>query len=243
MAKLKIGVVENDFIIAESIIITLQQIGYQPTQPARNYDEALVMIEKEKPDLLLMDIGLDGKLDGIDLALKVNEDYGIPFIFLTANSDLATIRRAKKVTPNGYLVKPFKESDLFSSIEIAFSNYNEHKENQQNDQPVTYLKDIIFLKDKDVFHKVEIKDIIYVGSDNVYLNIYTDKKHYLVRAKLDDFVNSFPNADFFRIHRSYAINLKHLETINNNHVIVAGKEIPLNKAYKQELLKAINSLK
>jgi DNA-binding LytR/AlgR family response regulator len=241
---LTIGIVENDLLIAESIIITLQQIGYQTTQAARTYDEAIHMIESEQPDLLLIDIKLEGDRDGIDLAATINKDYAIPFLFLTANSDSATVNRAKEVKPYAYLIKPFNGKDLFSSIEIAFSNFN--RQNNAAEEPThshEALKDFVFIKEGDLYHKVEVCDIIYIESDNVYLNIYTEKRRFVIRAKLDEFVTDFAKACFLRVHRSFAINLKHLETINNLSVKVAGKEIPLHKGYRQELLSMINTLK
>ena len=146
MKHLKIGIVEDDLIIAASIEMTLAQIGYQPVSPVRNYADALKMIASENPDLLLLDITLEGKQDGIELALKVNEVFGIPFIFLTSYSDPATVNRAKQANPYAYLVKPFNESDLFSAIEIAFNNYN--REIKSARQPAKYLKDAIFIKEE-----------------------------------------------------------------------------------------------
>jgi DNA-binding LytR/AlgR family response regulator len=243
MAQLKIGIVEDDLLIAESMVVILQQIGYNPVTPVRDYDSALNMIQTESPDLLLIDIRIDGELDGIDLARKVSLDYGIPFIFVTANSDPATVNRAKEVNPYAYLVKPFNESNLFSSIEIAFSTYNrEIKETKDRHTPITYLHEIIFIKENNLFHKVEIKDIHYIESENVYLTIHTSKKNYLVRAKLSDFINNFSHGYFIRVHRSFAINVKYLETINSLSVKVAGVEIPVHKNYKQDLLKMIPSI-
>lgn len=242
MKHLKIGIVEDDLIIAASIEMTLAQIGYQPVTPVRNYADALAMIANENPDLLLLDITLEGKQDGIELAQKVNEQFGIPFIFLTSYSDPATVNRAKKANPYAYLVKPFNESDLFSAIEIAFNNYNHGLKPARTDLPAAQMKDAIFIKEGDIFYKVKLSDILYVESDNVYLNVYTHQKHYIARIKLDDFLNDYSGADFFRVHRSYAVNLNHLEAINSLTVNVSGKEIPLQKIHRQELLERVKSI-
>ena len=244
MRHLKIGVVEDDFLIAESILVTLEQIGYRPTPPARNYADALKMIESESPDLLLIDVMIEGEQDGIDLALHVNQNYGIPFIFLTALSDQNTVNRAKKANPSAYLVKPFNENDLFSSIEIAFNNYNQQKKSHQTPaSPLSgNLNDVVFIKQANLFHKIEINDIQYVESENVYLNIYTSANNFVVRSKLDDFIDQLPSGDFLRVHRSYAVNLKHIETLNSLTIKVAGKEIPIHKTYRQEILQRIKSL-
>ncbi len=96
MSALKIGVVEDELVIARTILGTLEELGYSYCGPAISYTEAIEMLESNKPDLLLLDIQLSGKKDGIDVAEKVNELYPMPFIFLTANSDAETIDRAKK---------------------------------------------------------------------------------------------------------------------------------------------------
>lgn len=241
MKHLKIGIVEDDLLIAESIASTLKQIGYHPTKPVRSYDDALKMIETETPDLLIIDITLVGEKDGVDLALKSNKDFGIPFIFLTAYSDAATVNRAKKANPYAYLVKPFTENDLFTSVEIAFNNFN-NQGKFPNQKKHEALKDILFIKEKELFYKVNVNDILYVESENVYLNIFTAKKNFLSRTKLDDFINDFTDGQFMRVHRSYAINLKHLEAVNSLTVTVAGKEIPVHSTYRQELLQKIKSL-
>jgi DNA-binding LytR/AlgR family response regulator len=244
MKPLKIGIVEDDLLIAESIAVTLQQIGYCNTQPVRNYADAVNMIKNESPDLLLVDIMLEGDLDGIDLAATINKDFGIPFIFLTANSDQATVSRAKAVNPSAYLVKPFNENDLYSSIEIAFSNYNNlNKEIHHSSNTHSPVKDFVFIKDGETFHKIEVNNILYIESDNIYLTVVTGAKRFILRTKLDDFIAKFNAGSFVRIHRSYAVNLKHLDSVNSATVTVGGNELPLNKTYKQELLKTIEFFK
>ena len=242
MTPLKIGIVEDDFIIAESIFVALQQLGYAPIRPVPGYDAALKMIEAESPDFLIIDIIISGTPDGIDLAGMVNKEFRIPFIFLTGNSDEATINRAKPVKPRAYLVKPFTESDLFSAIEIAFANHNAEVKLPQQ-AAVKTLENFIFIKERDVFVKIELNDILFVESDNVYLNINTPAKVYVVRNKLENFLNCYAHHNFMRVHRSYVINVNHLQSLNNISVVVGGHEIPINKTYKRELMAMVNSLK
>jgi len=243
MKHLKIGIVEDDLLIAASIELALSQSGYHPVKPVRSYDKAVKMIEDESPDLLILDITLEGRQDGIDLGMKVSRDYRIPFIFLTAYSDSATVNRAKKANPYAYLVKPFNEHDLFTSIEIAFNNYNHSAKSAQAATVPASLKDAVFIKEGDLFYKVLLHDILYVESDNVYLNIYTTRQHHIARMKLEDFLQDFSHDSFFRVHRSYAVNIKHVEAINSLTVNVAGKEVPLQPLYRKELLQIIRPLR
>jgi DNA-binding LytR/AlgR family response regulator len=244
MEHLKIGIVEDEMIIAEIIAVALQEIGYSTIEPVRSYQEAIKMIESESPDLLVIDIVLEGSLDGIALGLTINREYGIPFIFLTANSDGATVNRAKDAKPYAYLVKPFSKKDLFSAIEIAFSNYNQQINSSQSlPKPETPQKDAVFVKEGDLFHKVLINDILYVQVENVYLTLYTDKRKYTIRSKLDGFISEYGKDNFLRVHRSYGLNTNHLQTINTLSVKVGGVEIPIQKQYKDQLLRTMRLLK
>lgn len=244
MRALKIGIVEDDFLIAASLLDSLKQLGYDPAPPARSYAEALDMIEKDSPDLLLIDITLKGDLDGIELAATVNKNHPIPFIFLTGNSDHKTVDRAKSVNPFAYLLKPASQGDLFSSIEIAISNSKQRNEMEQKRMNSSnYLKDYIFIKEGTLFFKIKVEDVLYVESDNVYINIYTSKKNFVVRSSMDDFIRNHANTSFFRVHRSFVINLKYLEMINETNVQIEGIEVPMQKTYRQELLDRINFLK
>ena len=106
MSTLKIGIVEDELIIANLIANTLKKIGYQTTKIASTYNEALEMLDAEKPDVVLLDIQIKGSKDGIELAHTINTNYNIPFIFLTANADAATLERAKATNPPAFLVLP-----------------------------------------------------------------------------------------------------------------------------------------
>jgi two-component system, LytTR family, response regulator LytT len=238
MMKTKIGVVEDEVIIADNICNILEQLGYDVMEPASGYAEALEMIQKEKPDIMLLDINLNGKKDGIDLAWKIKEEYDIPFIFLTANADTATIERAKQINPPAYLIKPFNKDDLYSAIEISVFNFNKGKQGQPAEQQKNnyVIKDALFIKDGYYFHKAFFKDILYLESDNNYVTVHTTEKQYLVRTSLQQYTEHFDPQKFFRIHRSFVINLDHIQTINSEAVIINKKELPIGKSYREDLL-------
>lgn len=235
MSQLKIGVVEDEVIIADNLCYVLQQIGYDVTEPAATYMEALEMIANEKPDLILLDIQIKGAKDGIDLAWKIKEDFDLPFIYLTANTDTATIERAKQTEPPCYLVKPFNRDDLYTAIEICIHNFSTHK-NARKDKNELSVNDSIFIKDGNYFHKVKFDEILYLESENVYVNIYTTTKTLLVRSSMQQYIGNFDSKNFIRIHRSYVINVNHLQTINTENVLVNGVTLPLSKSYREELL-------
>src|SRR5205809_4408605 len=127
MANTKICIVEDEILIAMDIANSLKEFGYDVTDIATNYTTAIEIIERDKPDIVLLDIQLDGHLDGIDLAGKIKKDYELPFIFITANADTATFERAKQTLASAYLVKPFKAKDIYTSIELALYNFCQNK--------------------------------------------------------------------------------------------------------------------
>lgn len=242
MPVLKIGVVEDELIIARTIIGTLHEIGYEHCGAAINYTEALELIEAEKPDLLLLDIQLSGARDGIDVARQVNEKYGLPFIFLTANSDAATLERAKSVNPHGYIVKPFAKEDLFAAIEIAFNNFNRSKQPASGFGTVQAKaeRNHVFVKDGYRFRKLLFRDIVYLQSEHNYVSIYlADKSKVLVRSLFSEFVESLPPQLFKRVHRSYVVNLEKISAVEPGEVVVEDVKLPVSPAFKPDLLKTL----
>jgi len=112
----RILIVEDELIIAEDMSNMLSNMGYTIVGIAMDFEEAITLLNEDKPDLILLDVNLGGKKDGINLAEEINLTYNIPFIFTTSYSDTATLERAKKTNPVNYLVKPFKSEQLFTAI-------------------------------------------------------------------------------------------------------------------------------
>ena len=123
MSKIKILIVEDEPLIAEDIKECLEKMDYDVIAIAYDMSDALKVLETNPPDFALLDINLGGNTDGITIAEKINEKYNIPFIYLTSYSSKNILSQVKHTLPMGYVVKPFDEADLFSSIEIALFNY------------------------------------------------------------------------------------------------------------------------
>ncbi len=121
-------IVEDERIVALHIKNRLEYMNYAVVGTVPSGEEAVALADKYRPDVILMDIMLKGKMDGIEAAGIINKQFGIPVVFLTASSDDKSIERAKKAEPYGYLLKPFEERDLRSVIEIAlYKNKIENK--------------------------------------------------------------------------------------------------------------------
>lgn len=237
MAKVKILVVEDEIVIADDICDTLDDLGYDALEPAINYTEAIETLNNEQPDIAILDIQLAGNKDGIDIAHKIQQDFQIPFIFLTSNADPQTVARAKEVKPNAYLVKPFNKADLFTSIEIALSNFNDKPEHELDNDLI--IKGAIFVKKKDLFYKVKFTDIAYLKSEHVYVEVYTIRgEKFVIRGSLTKMLEKLPE-NIYRTHRSYAVNLDHLEAINSLYILILEEKVPIGKSYRDNLMARI----
>ncbi|HEY9703056.1 MAG TPA: ATP-binding protein [Allocoleopsis sp.] len=131
----KILIVEDEQIIAEDIADSLRCLGYDVVGMAATAKNALIKARETKPDLVLMDIMLKGQMDGINAAAQMREDLDIPVVYLTAYADDQTLEKATLTEPFGYLIKPFSDQDLRSTIEIALKRY--HIESKVRNQLTT----------------------------------------------------------------------------------------------------------
>ncbi len=130
---MKVLIVEDEVMIARHIENVLVNNQYTVVGIAHDSESAQEYFYSRNPELIIMDINIDGHKDGIELAAIVKEKYDIPLVFLTAHSDVDTLNRAKEVNPCAYIVKPFKENDLISSIVIGMYNYEFRKHSKKLD--------------------------------------------------------------------------------------------------------------
>ncbi len=148
--RITILIVEDEIITARDIEAKLQKIGYEVCEIAATGEEAIKYAEEYSPDLILMDIQLEGKMDGIEAADKISKSFDIPIVYLTAQTDLMTLHRAKITEPQGYIVKPFTQRDLLITIGMALYK---HKMEMKLKVLMRMLK--IFLEDLSLEDKLQ----------------------------------------------------------------------------------------
>ncbi len=246
----RILIVEDNVIIADDMQSMLEEIGYEIVSSVMAFEQAVKVLAENEVDLVLIDIVLASDKTGIDLGKHIRDKYNIPFVFITSNSDRATVESAKLVKPNGYLVKPFEQQDLYTAIEIALSNFSESgshdsstnfdSQSEENTSSSGILKDSIFVKKQHLYYRIPFKDIMYIKADNVYLEVYTKEQMFLVRSPLKDYLEKLPSNSFFRSHKSYIINVEHVMAVNAKDVLIGDELIPISKDFKDFILKAMN---
>ena len=128
MSMAKVMIVEDERIVAEDIRRSLKNLGYDISSIVSSGEKAIDEAKKKSPDLVLMDIVLKGKMDGIEAASQIRSRFNIPVVYLTAYSDEIILERAKITEPFGYIIKPFNERELHINIEIALYKHKIEKE-------------------------------------------------------------------------------------------------------------------
>lgn len=231
----KILIVEDNVIIADDLEQIIEDFGYNVIGNVISYERAVSFLEKNRIDLVLIDIDLATKKTGLDLANYINKNIKVPFIYVTSNLDDQTINAAAKTKPSAYLVKPFDNNTIYASIEVAITNYIEEK---VEDTPTK--KEYLFLKKNNLYHKVKTDEISYIKSDNIYLEIYTiENEKFIIRNTLKSFLRQLPSI-FFKCNKSHIININNIKTFNLNYIFINDKQITVSREFKPYLKSLIN---
>jgi DNA-binding LytR/AlgR family response regulator len=254
--KVKVYIIEDEYITQAVLKNNVEEIGYTVVGMSDTAEQAWEDLQTLDVDLALLDINLAGEKDGIWLANKIRESMSIPFIFLTAYGDKATISTAVKTQPNGYLLKPFNEVDIYTAIEVALNNFNHNQASRQSKRQQSTIEtaptptsstevsvgndQTIYLKVDKIFYKIKLSEIYYVKSDSNYVEVFLENKKHLVRSTLKNFIDLLQNDIFIQVHRSYVVNISHIERIGDGEVkLFSDKTAPLSANYKEALINTV----
>jgi len=231
--SLKTVVIEDEAVIAETLRMMLESLGYNVPDPALNPKEGLELIRKEQPDIVLLDINLNSDIDGIQLAGEIRKIADMPIVFITSYADAGTIERAKQVSPAGYLIKPFTMQDIHAAIEIAVVQK----------PPVSYQASdaapFLFVKSGTAYIKINPVEIDFIRSEGIYLEIISGDKKWLVRDSFERLMERLSHPRFVRVHKSYCINIDRIDEVETEFVKIGNTEIPLGRSRKEELFKIL----
>ncbi|WP_288369761.1 response regulator [uncultured Algoriphagus sp.] len=241
--KTRILIVEDDMIIAANISLQLSKLGYEVTGIESRGEDAVNHAIENHPDIILMDIQLNGGMNGIDAAKKIQEKTAIPLIYLTANADEASFQKAKETKPYAFISKPFNKLNLERTIELVAEKIKEEKiETEDSDSLIESLDDRIFIRNNGKLIKLMLDEILYIEADRNYCNIFTNSQNYLIVSPLNAFCQKIESRDFLRVHRSYVVNLKKLDAVADSHLEIMRKVIPISKMYKEDLMRSIRKV-
>lgn len=234
---MKIIIVEDDPVIAADLETIITDAGFSVIGINHDPITAKKDIEIKKPDLVLLDINLNHELDGIDLATLIHQS-AISYMFITAFTDQQTLNRLKGLNPLGYVIKPFNEKDIVVALTLA-------KNQMHSDLPVSVVndklkskEDFIFVKTKNNSTvKINFNDVLFLEAYDNYSFIHTAKEKHLVNYTLKELEHKINETGFARVHRSYIVNVIHVEAIKDGDLIIKNHVIPIGKSYKDDVNK------
>ena len=251
MSKSNILVVEDESIVSKDIQQSLKKLGYNISGAASTGEKAIILANETKPDLVLMDIMLKGDMSGIETAEKIKETLNIPVIYLTAYADENTLSRAKVTEPYGYIIKPFKEIDLHTSIEMAlYKHSKEHEIIKERDFLYSLVENkedddgVIFVKSNSRLVKVKSNDILFVEALKDYVVINLGDAKYTIHSTMKDIEKKLSGNEFVRVHRSYIVRMDKITAIEQTNIVMDGgkKLIPIGGSYKDDLFNKIKTI-
>ncbi|REE01069.1 LytR/AlgR family response regulator transcription factor [Marinoscillum furvescens] len=235
----KILIVEDDPLIADSLEVIVEDANYRCCGKAESITEALNLISDTQPDLLLLDINLEGKNEGIELAEIVRKREKIPLVFITAYSDEKTVDRASKTNPLGYLIKPFREAEVRVALKLAFAAIEREQSDMEN---LMDADGTVYVKDRNGYLRVNIPEIMFIQANDVYSHVITNNIRCMISKPLKQVEEIVRSYGFMRVHKSYVVNKKAIKQIKDQHLILGEHAIPIGRVYREELMQQLRLL-
>ncbi|MEQ9229519.1 MAG: response regulator [Cyclobacteriaceae bacterium] len=236
--RTKILIVEDDFVVSKNLVVTLEEREYDVLGTVESGEELLECLKNTETDLVIMDINLAGQIDGVQTTGKLRTNHNVPVLYLTADRDPHTLERAKLTNPDGYLIKPFDSDELVSAIEIAIHRHQLESGNKRDDTVIN--DDHLFVRVKNRLEKVKFDDILLIEANDIYATLITGSRKYILSYSLKTLQEKISSSVLMRVHRSFMININHIDAIEDNYIIIQNHNVPIGKTYKDDLMKRLS---
>lgn len=221
-------------LVAEDLAAFFTECGFQVCGIAGSGKECFELLNTTKPDIMILDINLKGKQDGIEIAGIVSKHYNLPFIYLSAIAESETVKRALPTNPSAYLSKPFNKNDLKVAVELACQKSNQIVLNQSSNGSISDYR-YLFLKVGNNYRRIDIHSILYLEAKGSYSLIVTPEKTYTLSYNLNHFAIKIKDPLFKRVHRSFVINITKVEGFDRNSITINKRAIPVSKQHQKEV--------
>lgn len=238
MRKIQVYIVEDELITREVLKENLEKLGYEIVGMQDNAMDALVEINSLKPDLAILDIRVKGNQDGIWLGNQLS----IPFVYLTAFSDMVTVKKAIATKPSSYLIKPFREVDIYTAIELAMDKYHIQTEGVNLGDNIHYnYNGELLIKDGYKYFKIRIEDINYLKTDGKYLELHLNSGCKILRVSLINFLTLFKEVKFIQVHKSFAVNPDKIVSFDSKNIQLKNMSIPVSRGFKNLFIRIMRN--
>lgn len=247
MDNINVLIIEDTPEQSDALIKVLLENNYTIAGVARNFTDALKLFYEKTVDIIVIDVFLDGKPDGITFAESINiiPNASKPFVFLTSSQDRQIFERAKLTKPFSFLMKPFNELEILYAIEMAVEKfYDQTNVFLSEEQDTVISNDFLFIKKKNTLKKVALNDILYIEVEERYCNIITEKEKFVILISLTKISDLLDKNKFIKTHRNTIVNSEKIEEIilADNLIILKGShKITLSDTYK-DFIKKMNVL-
>lgn len=245
MDNINVLIIEDTVSESDALVKVLTDNNYNVVGVASNYNDALTMFYNNVVDIVVVDVFLDGKPDGITFAETINivPNSLKPFVFLTNSKDRQIFERAKLTKPFSFLMKPFNELEILYAMEMAVEKFYEqlnvfHSE----DQNTVVSNDSLFIKKKKALKKVYMEDILYIEVEDRYCNIITEAEKFVILISLTKIMELLDQQQFIRTHRNFIVNSsKIIEIVLSDNLIVlkGNHHVTLSEKYKDVISKFV----
>jgi len=248
MKEERILIVEDDANIAENIQEILELQDFFNIDIVNSANQCIKQIKKIRPDLVLMDIKLKGDKDGIELAEIIKQMMDVPLIFVTSYSDPSVIERAKRISPAGFIAKPFNTNDIHAIVEIVLYN----QRNKPATEPAVVknlaespflVTDAVFIKADNAYERVPYEELYYVEANGNMVNIITKNRIYHIRKSMKEIEEILPSSLFLRVQKSYILHLSQIVSFNTKEIFLKqGAVIQVGRQYYNIFLSKLNTI-
>lgn len=241
-SNLSVLLVENETLTAERIRASMRKMGYTEVAHVTSYADALDRLGQHVPDLLLLDIDLGKGPDGIELARYVQHQNPIPVIFLTKFEFTDYENRLHGVQRKAFLRKNFFVDTLHAALAEAMEAKNSNSLPEEENPMYTVKNKFYLIQDKQ-FQRYEAEELLFVKAAGSYSDlVFSSAPHsaVILTMNMRNVVNKLGYAPLIRVHRSYVVNLNHIQKIIGNMLIIGGQEIPMGPKYREKVLERLN---
>ena len=233
MAEVKILIVEDELLLAEDLKQKLERLNYEVIGMSTSGEDALSLVGRQVPDIAILDINLDGEMNGLEIGAYLKRTWDLQIIYLTQFNDINTFEKAKASRPSSYLTKPVNIWDLVRAIELSMENNSiaQHKEENQSSY---FLRKALYLRNGDQrFERVDTEEILFLKASGAYTEVHTLKKKFVFSENLSHFERVLRISHLVRVHRSWMVNVDKVDVIDEQMLFVGKEKIPVGKTYRK----------
>lgn len=222
--NIRVLIVDDEVLIAETLKDYLQKLGFKQIKMTHSKKETFELLSFWKPHIALLDIRMEELYDGLEIGQQFKLDYKIPFMYVTAHSDMEMTQRILKSKPDGYITKPIRINELMINLGMVIQRFQE----VQNEILVEF-------KNGYDIERIHLSELLYIKAEGNYVEIYLQSRKVVVRNTLEAILQEINNEIIVRIHRSFAVNTHKIKKRSNTEIDLGEVQLPISRSYSQVL--------